>query len=63
MGAKDQEVKLLSKAGLEPRGKGGGRAEEKARDSRTLPPVASQGIFIQPERGFYSQEKSKTFSK
>lgn len=52
-----------AKLGLEPRGKGGGRAKWKARDSPTLPTVDSQGIFIQPERGFYSQEKSKTFSK
>lgn len=52
-GAQDQEEKLSSKAGLEPR-TGRGRAKQREWDSPTLPLITSQGIFKQPERCFYS---------
>lgn len=63
LGAQNRKVKLPSKAGLEPRWEGDRRAKQRERDSLTLTLVTSQGIFPQPERGFYSQEKSKPFSK
>lgn len=61
LGAPDQEEKLSSKVGLEPRQEGSGRAKQRDRDSPTLLLITSKGTVRQPEGGFYSQEKSKTF--